>query len=99
MTRLHAGAACRHVAASKGCYALAKWLIKKQHVDVNPIDQDGRTPLAVCEACHMCLSAMACIDVPSRTCAAATSTQRSAPFLRLATPGMVEQVYGACRML
>jgi hypothetical protein len=37
----------RHVAASKGCYALAKWLIKKQHVDVNPIDQDGRTPLAV----------------------------------------------------
>ena len=48
----------RHVAASKGCYALAKWLIKKQHVDVNPIDQDGRTPLAVrmwpLQPCDVC---------------------------------------------
>ena len=44
--------ASRHVAASKGCYALAKWLIKKQHVDVNPIDQDGRTPLAVPARSH-----------------------------------------------
>ena len=38
---------CRHVASSNGCYALSKWLIKKHHVDVNPVDKDGRTPLAV----------------------------------------------------
>lgn len=35
------------MASSNGCYALSKWLIKKHHVHVNPVDKDGRTPLAV----------------------------------------------------
>ena len=42
----------RHVASSNGCYALAKWLIKKHHVDVNPIDKHGKTPLVVRHDCH-----------------------------------------------
>ena len=36
-----------HVAASNGCYTLAKWLIRKHRVGVNPVDKSGRTPLAV----------------------------------------------------
>ena len=69
---------CRHVAASKGCYALAKWLIKKQHVDVNPVDQDGRTPLAVRRAAsHTNCLLMVWVLHRTRLCSTRSSCRRT----------------------
>ena len=40
------GGACRHLAASEGCYKVTEWLLE-QGSDVNVSDRFKRTPLEV----------------------------------------------------